>query len=198
MRNQLFAAVLAIFAGLSPLWGANQAAGASGKVGVINIQAAILSTAEWKQAFAELQAKYKPRKDAITQAQQAVNDLQDQIQKQADTLTDSEAARLEHELQDKQTNLKQMTDEANSDFTYDRNTAMRRIGTKMLKVINKYAKDNGLSLVLDVANVPVYYAATGIDITAPVVKLYDSSYPAASAAKPGAAAGADAGTKPKS
>ena len=47
----------------------------------------------------------------------------------------------------------------------------------MMAVIEKYAKDNGFSLILDVSNqnTPVLYASSGIDITSDIVSLYDKT-----------------------
>ena len=46
-----------------------------------------------------------------------------------------------------------------------------------MAVIEKYAKDNGYTIVLDVSNpnTPVLYASSGIDITQDIVQLYDKS-----------------------
>src|SRR3954454_19147535 len=66
---------------------------------------------------------------------------------------------------------------------------MQELGTKVMAVIEKYATQNGFDLVLDVSNpqTPVLWAASAIDITADIVKLYDQANPgtgAPSAAKP--------------
>ena len=46
-----------------------------------------------------------------------------------------------------------------------------------MAVIEKYAKDNGYSMILDVSNpnTPVLYASSGIDITQDIVSLYDKT-----------------------
>jgi outer membrane protein len=47
----------------------------------------------------------------------------------------------------------------------------------MMAVIEKYAKDNGYTMILDVSNpnTPVLYASSGIDITQDIVQLYDKT-----------------------
>jgi hypothetical protein len=56
----------------------------------------------------------------------------------------------------------------------------------MMKVIEKYATDNGLAVVLDVSNpqTPVLWRATAIDITADVIALYDKANTGAAASAP--------------
>lgn len=178
----VLAALLAV-----PLLSLGQSAPASpGKVGVINIQEAIATTAEGKKAFADLQKKYEPRRQEIQRLQQEAQSLQDQLTKQQATLSDEEQRRLSRELEDKQKILKRATEDANADFSGDRDDAIRRIGQKMVRVITDYAEKNGYSLVVDDAQIPVYYASKQIDITQPIVKLYDTANPVVADAGTGA------------
>ena len=62
----------------------------------------------------------------------------------------------------------------------------------MMVVIDKYARDNGYTLILDVSSpqTPVLYASNTIDITKDIIELYDkasASAPAPAPAKPAAA-----------
>jgi outer membrane protein len=52
-----------------------------------------------------------------------------------------------------------------------------------MQVIDKYARDNGFALILDVSSpqTPVLYAANSIDITQAIVELYDKNAPSAQA-----------------
>src|SRR5208282_2122777 len=160
---------------------------AQGKVGLININAAIGSTGEGKKAIADLQKKYQPRQQELERLQQEIQSIQEQLNKQTPALSDDEQHRLTRELEDKQKLLKRSTDDAQGDFSADRDEAIRRIGQKMVRLINDYAQQNGLTLVIDDAQVPIYYAAKDIDITAEIVKRYDAANPvvdAGEAAKP--------------
>jgi outer membrane protein len=69
-----------------------------------------------------------------------------------------------------------------------------RIGRKMMDVLDRYARENGLVAVFDSSaqNSPILFASTSIDITQDIIKLYDQSYPV----KAGGAAAAPATPKP--
>ena len=56
---------------------------------------------------------------------------------------------------------------------------MADLEEKMKAVIYKFAADNGLSLILNVAeeNSPVLYVATSLDITQAIIDAYDKAYP---------------------
>jgi outer membrane protein len=178
MKNQ--AIVLAASVGLliSPALAWSQTpAPSGGKVGVISIQEAILTTAEGKKAMADLQKKYAPRQQDIQRLQQEIQSITDQLQKQGATLSDEEQRRLNHNLETKQTLLKRSSEDAQAEFASDRDEAMRRIGQKMVRLIADYAQQNGYTLIVDGAQIPVYYASKEIELTDEMVKRYDAANP---------------------
>jgi outer membrane protein len=185
MKNRLIvtSALLAVL--VSPVaLHAQSATPAPSKIGVINIQAAITNTAEGKKVIADLQNRYLPKQKELQRLQQEIQADQDQLTKQAATLSDEEQGRLSREVEEKQKQLKRDAEDAQNDFNNDRDDAIKRIGQKMVKVINDYAAQNGFTLVLDDAQIPVYYASKDIELTAEIVKLYDAANPVADAAAP--------------
>ena len=158
------------------------AAHAQNKIGVINMTAAIGSTAEGKKAIAELDKKFVPRKQELEQLQKEIQDIQSQLSKQSPTLSDEEQRRLTRDLEEKQKVLKRSADDAQSDYNADTEETVRRIGQKMVRIIADYAPQQGFVLVIDDAQVPIYYAAKNIDIQAEIVKRYDAANPVADAA----------------
>ena len=101
MRIRL--AVLALAASLAgpAAWaqsgGAGAAPAAGMKVGVINVQVAITSTSEGKQAAAELQSQFAPRQSELDNLRRQVEDIQTRLRTGASTLSDDEKARLARE-----------------------------------------------------------------------------------------------------
>jgi outer membrane protein len=154
-----------------------QSSGTSGKIGLVNIQEAILSTAEGKKAMAELQKKYQPRQQEVQKLQQDIQAINDQLQKQAATLSDDEQRRLNRDLEEKQKLLKRSTEDAQADFATDRDEMFRRIGQKMVRQIDDYARQNGFSLIIGSDQVPIYYAAKEVELTEQIVRLYDAANP---------------------
>jgi outer membrane protein len=202
MKNRLISltALLAVLVGPLSLR-AQSAPSAQNRIGVINIQAAIANTAEGKKVFTDLQKKYQPRQQELQRLQQEIQAIQDQLTKQAATLSDEEQGRLSRDAEEKQKLLKRSSEDASADFDHDRQEAINKIGQKMLKIINDYASQNSFSLVLDDAQIPIYFASKDIEITEEIVKRYDAANPMADAgatAKPAAHATAPAAaTKPK-
>lgn len=198
MRKRVVSTTILAIALSAVLCAAQDPATSSERLAVINIQQAIAQTGEGKQALDAITKKYEPKRQALQRQQDEINGLQDQLQKQSATLSDEEGARLRRELDQKQRLFKRDQDDDSADYQADNQDAVQRIGQKMVKVINEYAQKNGYALVLDDSQLPVYYVAKGVDITDPIVKLYDQANPAAAAPAAPAASTTKPAVKPKS
>lgn len=156
----------------------------AGKVGVINIRGAIGSTAEGKQAQAELQSQFAPRQTELENMNKQINDLRQRLAACEGKCSQDEIQRLTTQGQ----RLTTQFDRKNNELTEDSNAALGdvidRIGKKMVDVLDRYARENGYSVVLDTSaqNTPILYASTQIDVTQDIVRLYDQAYPVKGAA----------------
>jgi Skp family chaperone for outer membrane proteins len=181
MRNRLLrvSALLCLLVSPALAHSQDQPLAASSKIGLINIQEAIASTTEGKKALSDIQKKYEPHRNDLERQQQEINALQDELQKRPTALSDEEQVRLNRELEEKQRLFKRAQEDAQVDYQNDNQADLRRIGQKMVRVINDYAQQNGFALVLDphAVQMPVYYAAKGLDITDAIVKRYHAANP---------------------
>ena len=180
MRKQLWKLGLLWSAAIWPTLVCGQSPPA-GKIGVLNIQAAIASTVEGKKAFGDLDKKYASRRQDLQDQQQAITALQDQLSKQNTALSEEEQRRLNRDLQEKQTKFKRAQEDAQADFSADSNEVVNRIGQKLVRLVDEYAQQNGYALILegDPQRMPVYYVAPQIDLTEEMVKRYDTANPVA-------------------
>ena len=166
--------------------GAAPASSAMGKVGVINIRGAIGSTAEGKQAQAELQSQFAPRQTELENMNKQINDLRQRLAACEGKCSQDEIQRLTSQGQ----RLTQQFDRKNNELQEDSNAALGdvidRIGKKMVDVLDRYARENGYTMVLDSSaqNTPILYASTQIDVTQDIVRLYDQAYPVKGGAAP--------------
>ncbi len=172
MRQRIIsAALLAAMLALPVIaWG-------QGKVGFINLQQAIASTGEGKKAFGDLQKKFQPRQQDLQRQQQEIQALQEQIQKQQVTLSDEERFRLSRELEDKGKLFKRANEDATADFQGETQDTFRRLGQKMVRILNEYAQQNGYVVVLEGEQLTVYYINRENDLTEEITKRYDAAFP---------------------
>ena len=176
--------------------GANAQA-APTKVAVIQVQTAILSTKDGQKAAAELQTKFAPKKAEFDRKQADIQAMQDQLKKLQATGSDEVKTKLMRDIDSANTKLQRDTQDAQSDLDEEQQKIMQDLGGKMMAVVEKYAQQNGISMVIDVSNpqTPVLWAAQAIDITSEIVKLYDQANPGGAAA-PAATTPKPAGTTP--
>jgi outer membrane protein len=164
--------------------GGASAAAAAGKVGVIDVQVAITSTAEGKQAAAELQSQFAPRQTELSNMQKQMEDIQTRLRTGQTTLSDDEKARLQREGEQLQRTFQRRSQDAQDDFNEAQREIVDRIGRRMIDVLSKYARDNAFTVVLDRSGQtsPVIFAANSVDVTQDIIRLFDQAYPAKAAA----------------
>jgi outer membrane protein len=172
------------------------AAGAAvtGKTGVINIRQAIASTAEGKQAGAELQSQFSARQNELEGLNKQINDLRQRLEAGRGKISDEEAARLQRQGEVMARQLQRKQDEYQEDVNAAQAEVFDRVGRKMVDVLDRYARENGYVVILDSSaqNTPILFASTNIDVTQDIVRLFDGAYPV----KAGAATPARPAAKP--
>jgi outer membrane protein len=188
MKMQLAVPALGIFLAAPIMLAQSGGAAAPSKVGVINVQVAITSTAEGKQAAAELQSKFAPRQTDLDNMRKQLDDVQSRLRTGATTLSDDEKARLARQGDVLTRSYQRKQQEAQDDFNDEQQDIVNRIGRKMMDVLDKYSKENGFVMILDTSaqQTPVVYAANGIDVTQDIIRLYDQGNPVKNAAGGGA------------
>lgn len=178
LLGTLFAAALALAQENPPPATLGAPAQAPTKVGILNTQLAIVSTAEGKKAAEELQTQYAPKRNELEKKQREIQELQDQLRKQERTLSPEAAADLRRQIESKTKELNREAEDVQDEFQKKEAELVNRIGQKMLRVVDRYAQDNSYAVILDVGSPqsPVLYASNTVDVTADIVRLYDVTY----------------------
>lgn len=146
------------------------------KVGIINTQKALLDTAELKKAQADLEAKFKPRQDAMEKAQKEIQAIQQQLQANAGKLTPQAEQDYQIQGQRKQRELQRLGEDLQADVDRERNDILAKSGQRMQAIVQKVAEEKGLDLVLDVSQA-VYFKPV-LELTADATAAYDKAHPA--------------------
>lgn len=169
---------------------------APGKVGIINIQAAIIGTKEGQAAAKDLEAKSAPKKRELEKLQAEINGMKDKLGKMSSVGSEDQKNSLMRDIDAKTKSFNRQVEDAQAELDQEQSRLLNELGGKVLAVLDKYAKDNGYALVLDVSaqNTPVMFAANGIDVTQEVIALYDKNAPTSSAAPAAAPSAAPAKT----
>ncbi|MCI0417660.1 MAG: OmpH family outer membrane protein [Acidobacteria bacterium] len=165
------------------------AQGSAGKIGVLSVLKAISECSEGKQALGDFQKKADAKRDELEKKNNEIQELQKQLQSQARTLNDDSRAALAKSIDSKTTELQRAQDDAQKEFGQLQNEILGRIGNKVAPHVQKYAKENNFTIIVDSSNQnsQVIYSDPAIDITDEIIKRVDAAQtPAAAtpAAKP--------------
>jgi outer membrane protein len=153
--------------------------GASGKIGVINVRQAIVTTSEGKQASAELQSQFAARQTELENLNKQITELRQRLAAGQATLSQDEQARLTRQGELLARQLQRKQDEYQEDVNASQGDVIDKIGRKMIDVLDRYARENGYVAILDSSaqNTPILYASNQIDVTQDIIRLYDQAYP---------------------
>ena len=160
-------------------------AAAAGKVGVLSLRQAIVSTAEGKQASAELQSQFSARQSELETLNKQINDLRQRLQAGQNTLSQDEQARLTRQGETLAKQFQRKQEEYQEDVNSAQQDVFDRIGRKMVDVLERYARENGYVAVFDTStqSSPLVFSPQ-VDVTQDIIKLYDQAYPVKATATP--------------
>ncbi|MBI3666748.1 MAG: OmpH family outer membrane protein [Acidobacteria bacterium] len=168
------------------------------RVGIINIQDAIIRTEEGQKAAKALQEKYAPRQTELEKQRRELEDLQAQLNKGRNTMSEDARNKLIRQIDQKNKALTRDNEDAQAEWQQEENKLINSIGQKMMAVIDKYAKEKGFHIILDISSPqsPVLYAVNTVDITTDIIGLYDKGAGSATLSSPAAAAPASVTRQP--
>jgi outer membrane protein len=159
------------------------------RIGIIQVQQALLSTHDGQRAMQEFQVKFvEPRKKDLDKKAQEIRDLQDKLQHAGAAMADAAKAELQRSIDDKTKRYNRDMQDAQDEMQQENGKLLEEMSGKMQQVIDKYAETNGYAVIINVSdpNTPVLYASSTVDITKDIIDLYDKQFPSAAPAKPAA------------
>ena len=148
------------------------------KVGIINLQQAIIASNEGQREFQTLAKKLEPKQADLQKMNTEVQDLKKQLDTQGDKLNEEARGNLQRSIDAKQKTLQRSAEDYQSDLQQQQNEIASKILDKLYPVLDKFAKENQFALIIDVSQQwpqgSVLWAdQSRVDITKAVVDLYN-------------------------
>lgn len=147
---------------------------AQSKVAIIDLERAVINTAEIKKAQAELETKFRPRQTELAKLEGELQQIQTQLQ--SGKLTEAQGADLQAQGQRKQRDLQRKSEDLQADVDRERTDILSRSSGRMNEVVKKLAEEKGLDVVVFAAGTAFFKPA--MDITGEATAAYDKAYPA--------------------
>jgi outer membrane protein len=151
------------------------------KLGVINPQLVLQNSLKGKEAIGRLQALQLSKQKRYEALQKEIEGLEKESMSPA--LNAEARDKKAQDLANKRIEIKRFAEDAQKDGMAAQQKEFEKIQTDLMPIIEKIAKENGYSLVLDLNTAGVTYFDPSVDLTEKVVKAYDAQSTAAAAPK---------------
>ncbi|HWF47280.1 MAG TPA: OmpH family outer membrane protein [Bryobacteraceae bacterium] len=147
------------------------------KIGVISMQGALVGTKDGQKASQELETKWAPKKKEMDARGAEISQLEDQLRKSGNLMSDDKRNQMTRDIDEKKKRYQRDAQDAQDELNQDQNKVLQSLAQRLYAVVEKYAKDNGYTMIIDVSaqNTPVLYASSGVDITQDIIALYDKT-----------------------
>ena len=156
------------------------------KLAWLNLEQAIFSCDEGKREFTTVQQYVDKKNSELESLKKELDTLRNQLSIQGAKLTDDARADLEEQIESKDTQLQRFQQDTQKDIDSRRVKVTNYVGRKMLPVIEKIAKEKGLSAVLYINPQRDAFIDPALVITDEVIKAYNQANPVAAPKAPAA------------
>lgn len=118
------------------------------KVGILDIQQALMASEEAQQFMETAQTDLQAEQDQVNALQQEMRSLQEQMQKDAEVMSPAEQRRRQKELEDKQIEYRFLVNRLQKDVQDRQQELMQQMGPKLEAVIKDLVDAEGYDLIL--------------------------------------------------
>ena len=107
------------------------------KVGVINIQSAIVSTKDGQKAANDIQTRFNPKKSELDRRQAEISQMQDQLNRGRNTLSEDARQKLVRDIDQKTKALNRDTEDARAELDQEEQKIMNELGGRIMVEIGR-------------------------------------------------------------
>lgn len=165
MKKLLIA--LAVFASASFAHGQS-------KVGFVDMQKAIQTTAAGKKAKTELEGEFNKKKKELEKKEADLKKMGEDLEKKKSVLSEEALAKKQAEFQEEMLKYRDVVGKSQVDIQKKERDLTAPILEKMRKVIASLAKEQGYTMVLENSQM-VLFATPEADLTDAVVKAFEKT-----------------------
>lgn len=165
----------ALVVALAPAPALGQAAPIPGKFGFVNTERILRDAAPAVKAQKKIEAEFKKRDDELARTAGQLKRMQDEIDKNAMTMSESQRRSKEREFSDLNRDFQRKQREFREDLNQRRNEELAHVVEQANRVIRQIAEQERYDIIFQDA----VYASQRVDITDKVIKALESNKPPA-------------------
>jgi outer membrane protein len=139
--------------------------------------------ARFNALVANLNREFQPRETELQGLKTRAQALQDEITKTASVADPKTIQTKTDQLESLKKELQRKAEDAQSAFVRRRKEIFQPLQEDIGKALEAYAKQRGISVIIDGSQVPLVYAADNLDITRAFIAEYNAKNPATASAR---------------
>jgi outer membrane protein len=143
------------------------------KIGYVDVQYLIDNSPQAQAASKDLQEQFAPQKQKIDQKRKKLQQIQQKIQKEGMTLSESKRNELEQQAQQLQRDIKRSRKALQEDLNIERNDAFQGVRQSVMSAVEAVAQESGFDVIV---GQNALYASDAVNITERVLKRMKASY----------------------
>ena len=143
------------------------------RVGVIDIQAAVTGTNEWKKEFASFKTKFQKEKLSIAAKEKNLKKLIEDLNKKSMVLSPELKNKKEEALIKKKKNFERYVQDKNEDFAKSEKEITSIILKKMVKIVKDLGESKNFTMILE-RKIGLYFDQS-VDLTALAIRTYNKT-----------------------
>lgn len=147
------------------------------KIGIINPQVVLQNSVKGKAVIEKLRSLNMSKQKKYEAMQKEIDTLEKEALSPA--LNQDARDKKTMDLQNKRTEIKRFAEDAQKESMAQQQKEFESLQRDLMPIIEKIAKGDGFSLVLDLNTAGVTYFEPAIDITDRVIKAYNAEVPSA-------------------
>ncbi len=141
------------------------------KIGYVQVDKILKEAPQTKSSGKMLENEFKPRTQSLDALAKKIKSKQDNLQKNALTMTESDRRGLERSVQDLKTEFNRKQRDLQTDFNKRKNDELTKLQEKVNKAVKAVAEKEGYDLIVYGG---VAYANAKVDMTDKVLKSLTS------------------------
>jgi Skp family chaperone for outer membrane proteins len=147
------------------------------KIGIINPQVVLQNSVKGKEVIERLRSLNMSKQKKYEAMQKEIETLEKEVLSPA--LNQDTLDKKNMDLQNKRIEIKRFAEDAQKESMAQQQKEFEKIQSDLMPIIEKIAKADRYSLILDLNTAGVTFFDPAIDITEQVIKAYDAEIPSA-------------------
>lgn len=141
---------------------------AESKIGVADLEAAVVASKTWKQVESSLMSKMKSDETKLKKLESDVKALAERYEKEKDVMAQKDKVDLEYQIRTKQAEAQEIIVKNQKMQQQGIQSAMIELRPRLEKIVDQIVQEKQLTVVIN--KQALYYSSEAIDITSEVTQ----------------------------